>query len=195
MLKFIYGTMNSSKSLNLLATAHNYETLNRNIQLFKPAIDTRSLKIESRVGLSHECIRITTNFNFIKWFEDDFIKHPDNEMLSAILVDESQFLTKKQVVELGKISDLYDVDVFCYGLKNNYMGELFEGSKALLENADKIEENRTLCKYCNSKATHNILRLDGEVVDEYLDSDILIGDEEYESVCREHFYGITNIKG
>lgn len=191
MLKFIYGTMNSSKSLNLLAVAHNYESLQRKIELFKPTIDTRSSQIETRAGLFHSCRNIDSDFDFVKWFLREYYSY--NKKLDAILIDESQFLTEEQVIQLGRLSDSYNVDIFCYGLKNDYTGHLFLGSKALLENSDKIEENRTLCKYCNQKATHNLLKINGKVIDDYLESgNVFCGDEEYESVCRNHFYEIIN---
>ena len=42
MLKFIYGTMASGKSLHLLSTAHNLKENHIRYQLLKPSIDTRT---------------------------------------------------------------------------------------------------------------------------------------------------------
>lgn len=40
-LYFRFGTMNSSKTMNLLMVAHSYEQQNKKIILIKPKIDDR----------------------------------------------------------------------------------------------------------------------------------------------------------
>ena len=52
-LYFRYGTMDSAKSLNLLAVAHNYRKQGKRVMLMKPRLDTRfgAGKISSRAGL------------------------------------------------------------------------------------------------------------------------------------------------
>ena len=40
-LTFRYGTMNSSKTAQLLMVAHNYISQNKKVYLIKPLIDTR----------------------------------------------------------------------------------------------------------------------------------------------------------
>ena len=68
---------------------------------------------------------------------EEFIMKPDT--YDAILVDEARsFLTSVQVEWLAKICDQYDIPVLCYGLKTDFRGILFEGSKRLIELADVI---------------------------------------------------------
>src|SRR5690606_3752880 len=52
-LYFRYGTMESAKSMNLLAVAHNYRKQGKRVVLLKPALDDRfgSERIASRSGL------------------------------------------------------------------------------------------------------------------------------------------------
>ena len=52
-LIFNYGTMNSSKTANLLMTSHTMRKQGKNVILMKPAADTRGGEdmITSRVGL------------------------------------------------------------------------------------------------------------------------------------------------
>lgn len=189
-LAFYNGCMSSGKTLELLSMAHNYQELGYKIELFKPVIDTRSRKISSRIGVSKECLLTDSHFNFHDWYINNYRKF--NKELKAIFVDEAQFLTEKQIEELAKLVDVYSIDVFCFGLRLDYMGHLFAGSKKLLEMADHTYELKTLCKYCGSKATHNILSIDGVVVTDYLpDGEVLIGDEEFQSVCRKHFVEIV----
>ena len=52
--------------------------------------------------------------------------------ISCVLIDESQFLTKKQVLQLTLVVDRLRVPVLCYGLRTDFMGEPFEGAKYLL---------------------------------------------------------------
>jgi len=47
------------------------------------------------------------------------------------------------------ISKIKDIPIICYGLRNNFMMESFEGSKRLLEIADILEEFPTLCSCGN----------------------------------------------
>ena len=55
-LYFRYGTMDSAKTLNLLAVAHNYRKQGKRCALMKPRLDTRfgAALIRSRSGLEAE---------------------------------------------------------------------------------------------------------------------------------------------
>ena len=202
-LYFRYGCMGSSKSLNLLATAHNYKSLGKNVLLLKPNLDTRSTNgyIESRAGLKAECVDITSEDNLLELYKNKDIVM--NDRIEAILVDEANFLTKEQVKQLRKIVDKFNIPVMAFGLKNSYIdSKLFEGSKALLYYADKIEEIKTICSCsdCNKKATMNLRVLNGKPV--YDGEMINCGDTKpnsdyYISVCSNHYYnpiGINNLK-
>ena len=56
-------------------------------------------------------------------------------LMVLVMVFGGEFLNKEQVKELWLISKLYDIPVITYGLKTNFLGELFQGSKALIEKA------------------------------------------------------------
>ena len=104
---FRYGVVSSAKTLNLLATLHNYEVQGKKAILIKPALDTRSECVESRAGLSHKADIILTENDFIYNYSK-LLKDAD-----AILVDEVQFLTPTQIHELRLISigkDIVNVD-------------------------------------------------------------------------------------
>ncbi|MCI1901379.1 MAG: thymidine kinase [Bifidobacteriaceae bacterium] len=104
--------------------------------------------------------------------------------IDVVLVDEAQFLTRKQVEQLAMLVDEHNIVVIAYGLKTTFKGTLFEGSEALLILADKIEEIKTLCAFCEHKATMHVLR-QGDTYKEEGD-DVFIGDTEFLSVCRRH---------
>ena len=197
-LYFKYGVMNSSKTANLLMVAYNYESQGRRIFCLKPSTDTRWSddphniygSIKSRaVPNSHSCKLISRDRNLFDMIEDE-TKWPVK--LSAVLIDEAQFLTREQVKQLADVAEKLNINVLCFGLKNTFVdGELFEGSAALLYYASDIQEIKTICKYCNRKATMNLRLINGKPV--YSGDTIAIGDvkdedsEMYAQVCYKHY--------
>ena len=115
----------------------------------------------------------------------------DSENLAAVLIDEAQWLTVKQVWQLARFVDDRKVPVMCYGLRTDFKGSLFDGSKALLAIADELREIRTICK-CGRKAVMT-LRLD-ENREAIIDGPQtqVGGNETYESVCRYHWQKAVN---
>lgn len=182
-LYFNYSTMNAGKSSNLLQVAFNYEERGMDILVLKPLIDTRDgNKVSSRIGIERECAMIHTTTDLYKLVLDNTC----NIKLSCVLIDESQFLTRKQVNELALIVDKLSIPVMCYGLRTDFMGNLFEGSRALFELADKLQEHKTIC-HCGSKATM-VLRINEDGTPLRRGQIIQIGgNESYVSVCRKHW--------
>ena len=178
-LYFLYGSMNSAKSLNLLAKAHQFEDAGFKVMLLKPSEDTRSLgKISSRVGLEKECYLINE--------QDNLFKDLEYSKYDVIMVDEVQFLTKEQIQQLWKISRT-GRRVFCYGLKTTFLNTLFDASLELMIMADKIEEIVSKCKYCSNKATTH-LKLGGDMTKAKQVGDVEesgLSEIVYESVCQE----------
>ncbi len=189
-LHFFYSTMNAGKSTSLLQSNHNYLETNLETMIFLPKeIEaTSNGKIVSRIGLEAAAIIFDGDFNFLSYVNTN--KTPK---LSCILIDESQFLTKVQVQQLGEIADDMNFPVMCYGIRTDFRGELFEGSSALLGSADNLIELKTICSTCARKATM-VVRLDskGNVVTE--GSKIKIGGNDiYKVVCRKHFRKLTQL--
>ncbi|MFL2061588.1 thymidine kinase [Marinilactibacillus psychrotolerans] len=182
-LYFRYGAMNSGKSIEILKVAHNYEEQNKTVLLFTSAIDDRDTvgQISSRIGLKREAIPIDDDMNIYKIVKK-MDQHPD-----CVLIDESQFLRKHHVLQLAEIVDQLGIPVMAFGLKNDFMNELFEGSKYLLLLADKIEEMKTICWFCHKKAIMNMRMHNGKPV--YTGDQIMVGgNEDYYPVCRKHYY-------
>lgn len=181
---FNYGTMNASKSAQLLMTAHNYQEKGETPILIKPGIDDRGedpLVIYSRVGISE----------YADIIEQDEIINLDilneaweySERPSAILVDEAQFISKDGILSITRFARDNNLSVFAYGLLKDFKNELFDGSKIWLQEADNLNEIKTTCRYCNRKATVNARILNGKIVKD--GPIVLIGAEEsYVSVCR-----------
>lgn len=157
-LYFYYSAMNAGKSTTLLQSAHNYRERGMRVLLFTPKLDDRYGvgRITSRIGLESPAHPFTA--------EDDFYRHIASEHtaepVSCVLVDEAQFLTKLQVMQLTLVVDRLGIPVLCYGLRTDFRGEPFEGSKYLLAWAEELSEIKTVCK-TGAKATMNA-RLDAD---------------------------------
>ncbi|WP_094752158.1 thymidine kinase [Psychromonas sp. CD1] len=187
-LYFYYSAMNAGKSTALLQSSYNYRERGMNTLVLTPAIDNRAGvgKVASRIGLECEAQAFCSNDNLAKLIET---VHKQQQQ-HCILLDEAQFLTKKQVKELTYVVDILGIPVLCYGIKTDFQGELFSGSHYLLAWADKLIELKTIC-HCGRKA-NMILRRDsqGNVISEGAQIEIG-GNESYESVCRKHFRDVV----
>lgn len=190
-LFFKYGTVFSAKSLNLIATAHNYETQGKKVLLMIPALDTRSDgSISTRAGFKMDAELIHDTTDALKVYEEHLAK---KEQIDCVLVDEAQMLKAKHIDQLREISVKYNTPVICYGLRVSYTLELFEASERLFALADKLEEIKTICWYCAKKATHNLKLVDGEPV--YDGNPIDIGGlEKYLPVCYNCFVNPPIVK-
>ncbi len=186
-LYFRYGAMNSGKSIEILKVAHNYEEQDKDVLVFTSGLDDRDGmgRVSSRIGLGREAGIIyedTDIYEEVKGRIED-----RKRAIYCVLVDEAQFLTKEHVIQLTKVVDDLDIPVMAFGLKNDFMNELFEGSKYLLLYSEKIEEIKTICWYCHKKAIMNIRINDGKPVRD--GEQIQIGgNESYFPVCRKHYF-------
>lgn len=179
-LYFRYGTMDSAKTLNLLAVAHNYRKQGKRVLLLKPRLDDRfgADRIVSRSGLEAQADVLLEKEHV---FESGLF-----DGLDCVLVDEAQFLSPSVVDQLRRITIDPGLPVICYGLRTDFQTHLFPGSKRLLELADRIEEVKVTCQYCQSKATFNLRLQNGEAVVD--GPQIQLGaDEQYVPVCWRHY--------
>jgi len=179
---FYYSSMNAGKSTILLQSSYNYRERGMNTLVLTPEIDTRfgSDKVTSRIGLSAEA----SSFSIVDNLFERCQSH--EQELHCVLVDEAQFLTKKQVHQLTEVADQLNIPVLAYGLRTDFQGNLFDGSMHLLAWADSLIEIKTIC-HCGRKATM-VLRLNeaGKPVKDG-DQVKIGGNERYISVCRRHF--------
>ncbi|WP_136660194.1 thymidine kinase [Nitratireductor sp. XY-223] len=183
-LYFSYSAMNAGKSTLLLQASYNYRERGMRTLLFIAALDDRAGKgkIGSRIGLECEAIPFSTS--------DDLYAHIAEEKtrgdIACVFVDEAQFMTEEQVWQLARTADRLNIPVMTYGLRTDFQGQLFPGSKALLAIADSLREIRTICK-CGRKATMVVrLGADGKPLKD--GAQIVVGgNETYVSLCRRHW--------
>tara|TARA_X000000368_G_scaffold346215_1_gene285504 strand:+ start:1796 stop:2374 length:579 start_codon:yes stop_codon:yes gene_type:complete len=183
-LYFNYSSMNAGKSTMLLQANHNYIERGMKPRIYTSDLDNRfgEGEIVSRIGLKAKSNIFTSKTDIYK----DVLNIYNNSIVDCVLIDEAQFLTQNQVIQLGKVVDELDIPVLAFGIRTDFQGNLFEGSKYLLAWADNLKEIKTVC-HCGRKATM-VLRLNakGEVVSDGTQIEIG-GEEKYVSVCRKHF--------
>ena len=185
-LYFSYATMNAGKSTLLLQASYNYRERGMRTAIFIASFDDRAGqgRISSRIGLSCDAIAFDHS--------DDLYRHIEalnangEGEIACVFVDEAQFLSEEQVWQLARVADRLHIPVMAYGLRTDFQGKLFPGSKALLAIADEMREVRTIC-HCGRKATM-VVRIDrrGEVEREGAQVEIG-GNDRYVSLCRRHF--------
>lgn len=191
-ITYFYGTMKSSKTANLLMSYHNYLEKGIDPILVKPETDNRSghTMIKSRVGVKEKADYVVVNGKHNNETAS-YIFETARYNNSPIILDEVQFFSPLFIKTLCELAHSYngdskDISIMAYGLLTNFMGKLFKGSKVWLENADNIREIKTVCAYCNHKAVYNALFKNNKLVTD-ADSDIVIGDSQYKSLCPYHY--------
>lgn len=183
-LYFYYSAMNAGKSTTLLQSNYNYRERGMYTLLFKPKVDNRYGKsvITSRIGLQADAIEFDSAFNFFEYV----IEQGQVQKAQCILIDEAQFLTKTQVLQLSDIVDDISIPVLAYGLRTDFKGELFEGSQHLLGLAEELIEIKTVC-HCGRKATMN-MRIDANRQKVFEGPSVEIGgNDRYVATCHKHF--------
>lgn len=190
-LRFSFGTMGSGKSTLALQIHHNLSS--RHLQgLVLTRLDRQGAQVTSRLGVAAPAIDVAGDLNLRTLAVQHWPIH-------YLVCDEVQFFTPQQCDQLALVVDELDVDVYAFGLLTDFRGELFVGTKRMLEIADErvALECEARC-WCGARATHNARVVNGEVVHE---GDVvmvgdtsdpgtqpLFGDEvRYELLCRPHY--------
>lgn len=184
-LYFYYSAMNAGKTTTLLQSAHNYHERGMRTLIFTPKLDNRygDGVVASRIGLKADGRIFNRDDDLLRLTQIDIAARGP---LNCVLVDEAQFLSRSQVWQLTDIVDELKIPVLSYGLRTDFRGELFEGSKYLLAWADNLIEIKTIC-HSGKKATM-VVRVDehGRVVSDGPQVEIG-GNDRYVSVSRSEF--------
>ena len=192
-LYFYYSAMNAGKTTTLLQSAYNYHERGMRTLILTPTLDTRHGEgvVASRIGLKANARRFAGDENLLALVQADIAAHGT---LNCVFVDEAQFLTRAQVWQLSDVVDRLHVPVLAYGLRTDFRGELFEGSRYLLAWADELQEIKTIC-HSGSKATM-VVRVDGQGRAVTDGPQVEIGgNDRYVSVSRAEFKKITEGHG
>ncbi|MCB1460567.1 MAG: thymidine kinase [Nitratireductor sp.] len=172
------------KSTLLLQASYNYEERGMRTLLMTSSFDDRVGKgvIASRIGLTREAELFNPDLDLFEFLSAQL----SAGRIDCTFVDEAQFLSEAQVWQLARVADELKIPVMCYGLRTDFQGKLFPGSKALLALADDLREIRTIC-WCGKKATM-VVRLDGQgKIIEDGEQIVIGGEDRYVSLCRKHW--------
>ncbi|MFK8041615.1 thymidine kinase [Congregibacter sp.] len=183
-LYFHYSSMNAGKSTTLLQSSYNYVERGMHTLILAPALDDRfgSGRVTSRIGIGADALIFDREADVFAIVSE----RNKEQKLDCVLIDEAQFLTKEQVFALGRVCDDLRIPVLAYGLRTDFRGEPFEGSKYLLAWADNLKEIKTIC-HCGKKATMVVRQdADGTTVTDGAQVEIG-GNDRYVSLCRRHF--------
>ena len=177
--------MNAGKSTALLQADHNYFERGMNSLLFTARLDDREGVgvISSRIGIKKGALTFEKGDELFAIIEGE----QKRTGLDCVLIDEAQFLSREQVMQLNRVVDELGIPVLTYAIRTDFQGKVFEGSKFLMGWADEIKEIKTVC-HCGKKATMNArvnkdgrMETDGEQIE-------IGGNERYISLCRRCFY-------
>jgi thymidine kinase len=183
-LYFYYASMNAGKSSTLLQADFNYRERGMATMLWTAALDHRagSGAIASRIGLTAQAHVFEPETDMFEAVADEVKRR----QVDCILVDEAQFLSRRQVFQLARICDEVGIPVLAYGLRTDFQANLFEGSANLLALADSLVELKAICE-CGRKATMNLrVDEDGRAVAAGEQTEIG-GNDRYIALCRRHF--------
>lgn len=184
-LYFYYAAMNAGKSTTLLQADFNYRERGMETMLWTAALDDRAGagRIASRLEIGADAGLYDAGSDLFEAVGDELKRRK----VDCVLIDEAQFLTRDQVLQLCRVADEVGVPVLCYGLRTDFQGNLFEGSAALLALADALVELKAVCE-CGRKATMN-LRVDSEGFAVAAGAQTEIGgNDRYVALCRRHFF-------
>ena len=185
-LHFHYGVMNSSKSAALIMNAYNMSRSGNVVEVIKPSFDKRYSvqEIVSRIGLTWNASAMPNLDTYVP-----------RMTTKVILVDEVQFFAPSDIDKLVQIADGQDKIVMCYGLMVDSNEQMFPASKRLVEVGAKLHLMESNCQMngCMKLATHHLrFDKDGKVV--HAGEQFELGDVNYKSVCRHHYYSLYNMQ-
>jgi len=192
-LYFRYGAMNCGKSTALLQVHYNYRERGMQTVIFKPRTDTKGRdKVVSRLGVNRSADVIVSDTDDLYALIENWQK--EKSAIHCVLIDEAQFLKRRQVDQLFKVAVIQQVPVICYGLRTDFLLNGFEGSERLLLLAHSIEELKTICR-CGQKAVANGRKIDGRFV--FAGDQLAIEGKDnvaYEALCAECYFKYKHVE-
>lgn len=175
-LVFYYSSMNSGKSLSVLTKNYMLKQKGFKTILMKPRVDTRTEhSISTRLGIEEKCEVVEEN-----QLPSEYIMKAGQNKPDFLIVDEAQFFTEKQILDLANLVDNWNIEVYCYGLRIDWQGNFFSGSETLFKIADELVAVENYCKYYKGSPAYFHIKNGGN------GESVEIGEENiYESVSRK----------
>lgn len=197
VFKVVTGVMGCGKSTRCISDYYSLKYRGCNVVVAKSSLDTRDEGvIKSRNIEKSVKVDFLLNKNTAISVSDMIIRKVTN-----IMVDEAQFLTKEQVMQLYCISSTTCINVTLYGLRMSWLGRPFRSIQLAMSVADKLEEIEAM-NTMGERLTHQIAMRDGKPVPITEDSgEVIVGDissnssndstkVSYITVTKEEFYKV-----
>lgn len=176
-IEVIVGPMFSGKSEELIRRINRARIARQKVQVFKHCIDDRYAvdHVVSHNGVKVEAIKISKAEDILKYLDEDAF---------VIAIDEVQFFDEKVVDICVRLAD-QGKRVIAAGLDQDFKGEAFGPTPALMAAAEFVDKIQAICIKCGNPATRTQRLINGKPAS-YNDPIILVGaTESYEARCRK----------
>ena len=173
-IEVICGSMFSGKTEELLRRIKRAEFANQQIELFKPALDTRY--DETDVVSHNENSRNSTPVHN----SSEILLYVNMETVQVVGIDEIQFFDDGIVEVCNRLANEGN-RVIVSGLDMDYLGKPFGPMPQLMAAAEYVSKLHAICSHCGDLAqfSHRI------VADK---NQVLLGEKDaYEPLCRHCF--------
>jgi thymidine kinase len=186
---FKFAAMGATKTRDLLAVDYNFR-VDCGLKSFviKPFLADRDGYdvIRSRDGGERKVDLVVHN-------ETDIFEVVKKAIPNIVLADEVQFLNKQHIIQLRRIVDELDIPVIVYGLKNDFLNEMFEGTKYAFLYANEFIQIKTLCRVCKKKSATMNVRYENDIPIFEGEQVQAGGDESYKAVCSKCYFELEKI--
>lgn len=178
-IEVICGSMFSGKTEELLRRLKRAKIAKQQIEIFKPAIDTRYSDIEIT---SHDKNSIPSTV----------VEHSSNILLLAsnievVAIDEAQFFDMGLVDVCQQLAD-QGIRVIIAGLDMDFKRNPFGPMPNLCAIADDVEKVHAICVECGRLANYSFRLVSN-------DKQVMLGElEEYKPLCRQCYMRLNEKK-
>lgn len=177
-VEVITGSMFSGKTDELIRRLRRARIARQEIQVFKPAVDTRFEvdKVTSHAGTEFAATPVGG--------AKDILESLD-EQTTVVGVDEAQFFDEA-ILEVVQALARRNLRVIVAGLDTDFRGEPFGPMPALMAEAEWVDKLHAICMVCGEEACRTQRLIDGRPA-RFDDPVVVVGASElYEARCRVH---------
>lgn len=171
-LKFFWGPMDCGKSTLALQMDYNHGRQGRRGIVLTRNDRSMAPRVTTRIGLSHDAVEVTDDLDLILLVRQRWAA---GAAVDYLICDEACFYTVAQIEQLADLVDVYDIDVYAFGLATDFRSELFPAARRLFELADSVHrlQVEVLC-WCGREGLLNARIVAGAVARE--GEQVVIGD-------------------
>ena len=175
-LTVVTGSMFSGKTEELIRRVRRALYARRRVQVFKPALDTRSdhTVIRSHNGVLHAAVCVTDSAEL--WAKVE-------ATTEVVAIEEVQFLDRDLVEVCQRLAD-QGCQVIVSGLDMDFRGCPFGPMPTLLAVADEVVKLRAICARCGADASRSQRLLNGRPAPDSAPTILVGAQEHYEARCR-----------